>query len=316
MAVKKIAITMGDPAGIGAEIINKAWSRLTDKEKHALLVIGSRSVLDKAAYGQRTNQDISLVDIDNAAGISFGEESASSGKAALDYLNQAIKMLKAKELLGVVTCPVSKFAISRVEKGFKGQTEYLGTCDGAKQVGMMLLSGNVRFSLATTHKSLKEACQILNSEIILETIILTAQGLQNFFGIKNPGISVAALNPHLGESGLLGNEEKEIIRPAVSQAQKELPGCVISGPESLESIVERLRGGHIDAGICLYHDQAIVPLKILFPHRGVNLTLGLSYVRTSSLHGTAFDIAGKNKADCSSLLDAIRLALALCLRKQ
>lgn len=313
---KRIAITMGDPCGIGPEIIAKALLALSDTERGHLVIFGSLRVLKKAA-GDRLKNKIDIIDIDNldTRRFSFGQESKISGQASLDYLKVALEAVKAKEVFGLVTCPVSKYAINLVEKGFRGQTEYLAHFDKAKEVRMMLLASRLKFILVTTHMSLREACQKLTGKIITRTIIVSALELRRLFGLKKCAIGVCGLNPHLGEAGLLGREEADIIEPAIKRAKLQLPGCIILGPAASEKIVFNLQKGILDAAVCLYHDQAMVPLKILYPFRGVNLSLGLSFVRTSPLHGTAFDIAGKGKANALSLLDAIRLALQLTRNK-
>lgn len=314
---ERIGLTMGDPAGIGPEIILKSWSRLSKQERDSIVIIGSRFVLKKAS-SPKGLREVNIKDIDNIKkkGFKFGALSKVSGKASIEYLNVAMRMLKEKNLSALVTCPISKFAIDLVHRGFRGQTEYLAKLDKAKQVRMMLTSSRLKFSLVTTHIPLRNACRSLTSDGIFNTIVLTASELKQLFNVKIPSIGVCALNPHLGENGLLGTEEKDIISPAISQAQKLLSKVRVYGPLPLEKIVFDLKKGVLDVGVCLYHDQAILPLKLFSPRRGVNLTLGLSFVRTSPLHGTAFDIAGTNKADPASLLEAIRLARKLISRRR
>ncbi|MBU2541371.1 MAG: 4-hydroxythreonine-4-phosphate dehydrogenase PdxA [Candidatus Omnitrophica bacterium] len=309
---RRIGLTLGDPAGIGAEIILKALSRLSKQERQLLLIIGSRFVLEKV--GLNLNKiKYDLVDLDNVKkrNFSFGKTNLDCAKASLEYLDKAHRLIKAGEIYGIVTCPVSKRSINLVRDDFYGQTEYLGGLDSAKIVRMMLLASKLRFSLCTTHIPLKEVSKRLSIENIYKTICLTALELERFFKIKMPKIGICGLNPHLGEAGLLGREEIDFIKPAILKSQKILKNIKVFGPHLLEGIVLKMREGQLDAAICFYHDQAMLPLKLLYQETGINLTLGLSFVRTSPLHGTAFDIAGKDKANPNSLLDAIRLTLRL-----
>ncbi len=312
----KIALTLGDPAGIGPEILVKAITRLSFHERKRLLVIGSESILKKIKGFNKIGKSIELIDPDNfdEKGFAFGKVSTSCARAALDYLDEAIRLVKNGEAKGIVTCPVNKFAIDLVSKPFRGQTEYIGRAFQAKSFRMMILSAKLKFTLVTTHVPLLEACQLLDRDRIIQTISLTASDLKRFFGIKETKIGVCGLNPHMGENGLIGREEQDIINPAIESARKLLGKSKIYGPLPLEKIVHSLLEGSLSAGICLYHDQAILPLKLLCPGKGVNMTLGLGFVRTSPLHGTAFDIAGEDKADCSSLLEAVRLTLDLTKR--
>lgn len=311
--LKRIAITLGDPAGIGPEIIVKAAKELSLKQRQRLVVIGSKSILNEIKGFASIQKTLEVIDVGSLKmrGFSFGVLSAECAKASMQYLDKAISMVRSQEAYSIVTAPVNKSAIDLVLPGFRGQTEYIGRAAGARSVRMMLLSSRLKFTLVTTHVSLAQACQQLNRANISETISLTARELHRIFGIKRANIGVCALNPHLGENGLIGTEEQDIIIPAIEEASRNLPDCAIYGPWSLEKVAASLMEGELSAGICLYHDQAIMPLKLIYPGRGVNLTLGLGFVRTSPLHGTAFDIAGKNKADPSSLLEAIKLTLEL-----
>lgn len=315
---KKIAITLGDPAGVGPEVIVKSLKELSLNEKKRIVIIGSSFVLDKIKGFKNAHNGAGFIDIDNLDknGFSFGRMNASNAKASLEYLDIAVNMAKSKEISGIVTGPVSKYAIDLFYKGFRGQTEYIGRASNAKSVRMMILSSGLRFSLVTTHVALAQACRILSIANIFETISLTAFELKNLFNIPNPSIGVCGLNPHMGESGIIGREELDIIKPAIEEAGKKIKNLKVSGPLPLEKIVFSLKDSSISAGVCLYHDQAILPLKLLAPGEGVNLTLGLGFVRTSPLHGTAFDIAGKNRAKYASMLEAIKLTLRLAQRKK
>ncbi len=307
---------MGDPSGIGPEIIIKALDYFNSNERKQFILIGNSFVFNKFKGFKKITDCLEFIDINNVSRnkFNFGEISASNGQASLDYLNKALDLVKTKQISGIVTCPVCKISIDRVANGFRGQTEYLARQINVKLVRMMLLSGRLRFVLVTTHLALAQVHKRLNIPDLVSTIVLTDLELNRLFNIKIRLIGVCGLNPHLGESGLLGQEEIKLITPAIKLAQDKITGSKILGPLSLERIVFSLFNRKLSAGICMYHDQAMMPLKLICPARGVNLTLGLPFVRTSPLHGTAFDIAGKNKASPRSLIEAIKLTLKLSKR--
>ncbi len=312
----KIGITMGDPAGIGAEIIRKALdsNRLLPKNID-ILVIGDRWVFEKIKNLKFKIKNFQFLDLENVPkkNFRFGRISPLYGKASLEYIDKAIELIKEKEIQVLVTCPVSKEAINLAGIDFKGHTEYLASHFRVKDFVMMLVGGNLKTSLVTRHIPLSKVSSILNTSDIYKTILLTEKALREFFGIKDPKIAVSSLNPHAGEGSFLGEEEKKKIMPAISLAKKHIKN--ICGPYPADTIFHSYLRGDYDCVVCMYHDQALIPLKMLFREKGVNLTLSLPFIRTSPLHGTAFDIAGKNRASPLSLIEAIKLAYRCSIRK-
>lgn len=312
----KIGITMGDPAGIGAEIIKKALvsGRLPTRYID-ILVIGDRWVFERIKNLKLKIKNFQFLDLKNTPkkNFRFGRISPSYGKASLEYIDRAIELIREKKIQVLVTCPVSKEAINLGGIDFKGHTEYLASHFGVEDFVMMLVGGSLRVSLVTRHIPLNRVSSILNTSDIYKTILLTEKALREFFGIKNPKIAVSSLNPHAGEGSFLGDEEKEKIVPAISLAKKHIKN--VCGPYPIDTVFYSHFKRDYDCVVCMYHDQGLIPLKILFREKGVNITLGLPFLRTSPLHGTAFDIAGKNKASPLSLIEAIRLAYRCSIKK-
>ncbi|MDP2938987.1 MAG: 4-hydroxythreonine-4-phosphate dehydrogenase PdxA [Candidatus Omnitrophota bacterium] len=301
-----VGITMGDPSGIGPEVIAKAIKKLRLNKRIKLLVIGDRFVLQKFTGKLPANCDI--LDLKNVRQkkFSFGKINLSYGRAAIDYLEKAVGLIKDKTIDCLVTAPINKKAISLA--GFKwiGHTEYLAKEFNLKDFVMMFAADKLKVSLATRHISLKEVPIHLNKEAIFKTICLSSDYLKKYFKIRNPKIGVCGLNPHAGENGLLGKEDNLIIKPAVEMAKRKNKN--VSGPYPSDTIFYQAIKGNFDCIVAMYHDQGMIPIKTLFFDRVVNLTLGLPFIRTSPSHGTAFDIAGRNIANPSSMIEAIKLA--------
>jgi 4-hydroxythreonine-4-phosphate dehydrogenase len=228
------------------------------------------------------------------------------GKAALDYIRQGAQWALEKQVQALVTCPVSKEAIRETAPDFTGHTEFLAALAGTKRFGMMLAGKRLKVSLVTIHCSLRETLRRLKTAGILETIELTHETLTRRFGITDPILAVAGLNPHAGEGGAFGSEEETIVAPAVRRAAQQ--GLRVSGPHPPDTLFYWAARGRYDAVVALYHDQGLIPLKLLHFDNAVNLTMGLPFIRTSVDHGTAFDIAGQGLARPDSLLAALRLA--------
>jgi 4-hydroxythreonine-4-phosphate dehydrogenase len=285
----RVAITCGDPAGIGPEIARKA----ADDP-------GVRSVCEPIVYGP-------------PAGSRFtpGELSAEAGKAAYDTLCAAVKDAQAGVVAAVATAPVNKLAFARAGLPWKGHTDLLAYLTGSSRVAMMFWSEPLKVVLATIHIPLASVPTALTRELLDEIIDLSSRELPRF-GIAQPRLAVAGLNPHAGEDGLLGHEELEVLGPASEAAQKR--GLRIDGPFPGDTVFGRAVRGEFDAVIACYHDQGLIPVKLLAFGRAVNVTLGLPIIRTSVDHGTAFDIAGKNVADPSSMIEATLLAARLATR--
>lgn len=246
--------------------------------------------------------------------IKMGNVSAACGKMALQSIKKSVELLKNGIIDGLVTAPVNKEAINKSGFKFKGHTEYLAKKTDTKDFVMMLVGGGLRVAVVTRHIPLKKVAASLTKDNIYKTIKTIDFELSKFFGIRNPRIAVCSLNPHAGEGGIFGNEEKNIIIPAVNKARKQ--NIEVYGPFPSDSLFRGAYSGKYDAIVAMYHDQGLTPLKMVSQRAGVNVTLGLPFARTSPDHGTAHDIAGQNKADPSSMREAILLCVSLSLRKK
>ena len=283
----RIAITVGDPAGIGPEIAAKAAA--DDRV---------RSACEPVIYGPPP-----------AARFTPGELSADAGRAAYDAICAAVRDAQAGTVAAIATAPINKLAFSRAGLPWKGHTDLLGHLTGSPRVAMMFWSAPLKVILATVHIPLSSVPGALTRDVVDGTIDLAARELPRF-GIRNPRLAVAGLNPHAGEEGLLGDEEQRVIRPSIDAARAR--GVQIDGPFPGDTVFGRAVRGEFDAVIACYHDQGLIPVKLLAFGHSVNVTLGLPIVRTSVDHGTAFDIAGRNVADPTSMVEAVLLAARLC----
>ena len=327
-----IAVTMGDPAGIGPEIIIKALDNLRIEQVCRSLIVGDRQVLEAAARRMGKSFNIkSIRRIDQAEDFKEsallyeasnlpidqvvpGRPDRQWGPSTLDYIRLAANAALKGRVEAMVTCPISKEIIRHLRPSFTGHTEYLAHLSKTRSFGMMLAGERLKVSLVTIHLSLKKALRILDIKKILRTIELTHQTMSRWFGVKDPHIAVAGLNPHAGEQGAFGSEEKTIIAPAIQAAQGQ--GMRISGPYPPDTLFYWAAQGRYDAVVALYHDQGLIPLKLLHFDTAVNITMGLPFIRTSVDHGTAFDIAGKGIANPDSLTQAILLAAAFAQKRR
>ncbi len=324
-----IAITMGDPRGIGPEVVVKALAKSFVQEVCHPLVIGDSRVLAKAAENlglglkfmkvEDPSQKIPLgaLPVFAVTELSFREtpeeiSKAEGGRASFAYVEKAGKMALEGRVKAVVTAPVSKEAIVEAGIPFRGHTEYLAGISQSKDFVMMLAGENLRVALVTTHLALRDVPGALEEEKIFSVIRMTCRGLRKFFGFPAPRVAVAALNPHAGEGGLFGEEEK-MISSAITQARDQ--GLEVTGPWPADSLFHRALGGEFDAVVCMYHDQGLIPLKMIHFDSAVNITLGLPFIRTSVDHGVAYDIAGKGRASSRSMEEAIRMAVEMVKRK-
>jgi 4-hydroxythreonine-4-phosphate dehydrogenase len=282
----RIALTAGDPAGIGPEVARKA----ADDAR-------VRAVCDPVIYGP-------------PAGMTFpaGELSADAGRAAYDSICAAVRDALDGSVAAIATAPVNKLAFARAGLPWKGHTDLLAHLTGRARVAMMFWSEPLKVVLATVHVPLSSVPVLLTQPLLEEIIELTARELPRF-GVHEPRLALAGLNPHAGEDGLLGAEEEQILRPAVDASRRR--GIHIVGPFPGDTIFGRAARGEFDAVVACYHDQGLIPVKLLAFGRAVNVTLGLPIVRTSVDHGTAFDIAGRGVADPSSMIEATLLAARL-----
>jgi len=307
-----IGISMGDPSGIGPEVILKAVKSSQISRLGKIVIIGDSFVFSKVSGSRSGLKRCELIDLGNVSrkGFSFGKVSPGYGRASIEYLDCALGLLDNGNINCLVTAPISKEAINLAGYKYSGHTEYLKEKTGARKIAMMFAAEKLKVTLVTRHLSLKKAIASLSPDKILDAISLTCDCLKRQFRIKNPRIALCALNPHAGESGLLGDEEIKIIRPAIKTARKKYGN--IFGPYPCDTLFYEAMQNKYDAVIAMYHDQGMIPMKTLFFKKSVNLTLGLPFVRTSPCHGTAFDIAGKNVADSTSMIEAIKLAAKLC----
>ncbi len=285
-----VAITAGDPSGIGPEIVDKAM-------RDPRVVSACRPVI----YGPHTPDDL--------ARFPAGRLDAASGRAAYDAIVAATGDARAGRVHALATAPINKEAFAAAGLAWRGHTDLLAHLCGVTDVAMMFWSERLRVVLATVHVPLADVPRALTFDRVLATIRLTARSLPRF-GIASPRIGVAGVNPHAGEHGLIGREDEDVIRPAVARAAGE--GLAVSGPFPADTLFVRAARGEFDVVIAAYHDQGLVPVKLLAFGRAVNVTLGLPIVRTSVDHGTAFDIARQGVADEGSLVEAIVLAARLC----
>lgn len=323
-----LAITMGDPSGIGPEIIIKAIENLASF--YPCIVVGDFGVMQRSI--RALGSDLSVREIDSpgaavftpgilnlmSSGVlsqtpEYGKVSAQGGQAAFDAIIRAIDLAKQGRVSGIVTAPIHKEALALAGIRYPGHTEILADYGGADHVAMMLANDELRTVLVTIHCSLREAISSADFDAQMSAIRLAHLGGQSF-GIENPRIAVAGLNPHAGESGLFGDEEILIIAPAIEAAKKL--GIDVTGPWPGDTVFMQARNGKFDVVVAQYHDQGLIPIKYLGLEKGVNITLGLPFVRTSPDHGTAFDIAGQGIADPTSLEISLEYAVKLATAKR
>jgi 4-hydroxythreonine-4-phosphate dehydrogenase len=330
-----IAISMGDPAGIGPEIAAKALADSRLYERCRPLVVGDASTMELAAaitkVGAKINairnisearfqhgliDVIDLEDVDLKA-LVRGKVSAMAGKAAYDAVRKVIELAMAGDVDATVTGPINKEALNLAGYHYSGHTEIYADLTRTKDYTMMLAEGKLRVVHVSTHVSLREACDLVKSERVYSVIRLAQQAMRAF-GIERPRIGVAGLNPHASDGGLFGWEEKNEIFPAIDRARSE--GMKVDGPESPDTLFSKALGGRYDIVVAMYHDQGHIPLKVVGfvwdgvggswkSVSGVNITLGLPIIRSSVDHGTAFEIAGKGTASEESLVSAIDYAI-------
>jgi 4-hydroxythreonine-4-phosphate dehydrogenase len=323
---KPLALTSGEPAGIGADITLKAWLRRADLKLPAFYWLGDAASLDRRAKAlglavpvaevapeeasEAFARALPIVATGHAATARPGQPDDNSAGAALASIRQAVKDVTAGRASAVVTNPIAKNVLYRTGFRHPGHTEYLAelaaTKNSTPQPVMLLWSPALAVVPVTIHVSLREALAQLSSELIASTARIVASGQKSHFGIARPRLAVSGLNPHAGEDGSLGTEEKTIVAPAVELLRSE--GLDVRGPLPADTMFHEAARRSYDCAICMYHDQALIPVKTLAFEDAVNVTLGLPFIRTSPDHGTAFDIAGTGKANPSSLIAALQLA--------
>lgn len=317
-----LGITLGCPAGIGPEIIIKYFATRSPAAPRAV-VLGDQSVLQRCAAEMGValsfspwqpadpipgaNTTVPVLSLSAlGATVSWGKPDRQTAVAMVDYITKAVQLIGCGELSGMVTCPISKAALRAAGFNYPGHTEMLVELTGADRYAMMMAGRSLKVTLVTIHLALASVPALLSRDRIQAIITLTHQSLQQDFAIPQPRIAVAGLNPHAGEGGLFGNEEQQVIAPAIAAAQAD--GIDAAGPFPPDTVFGHAVAGRYDAVVCMYHDQGLIPFKLLHFQDGVNVTCGLPIVRTSVDHGTAYDIAGRGLADCASLAAAIEMA--------
>ena len=330
-SIAPIALTMGEPAGIGGECAIKAWQTLRHGPTSFFLLDDPSRI---AALARSLGEDVHVAEINapvearevfaNALPVlpvkldhpaTFGQPDSRNSKAVIASIERAVALTKNGETSAIVTNPIQKSTLYEAGFSYPGHTEFLGALAGeAVRAVMMLACPELRVVPVTVHVSLREAIESLTTERIVEDATIAWYALRQDFGIETPRLAIAGLNPHAGENGTMGDEEERLIQPAIATLRAR--GIDASGPYPSDTLFTARKRTTYDAAICMYHDQALIPVKTLAEDGGVNVTLGLPFVRTSPDHGTALDIAGKGIADPASLIAAIRMAGDIARQRQ
>lgn len=322
----KIAISLGDPGGIGPEITARALAEgaasgcvpvvfgSSEVWRRACEVAGVPDTLARVK-GAREALGPALVECDETpvSQLPHGAATGAAGRAQARYLERAVDELVAGHVAGLCTAPVNKAAVHRAGLPFRGHTEYLQERFGVPRVVMLMAGERLRVALATTHVAIADVPRLLDADEIVDTVSLVARELGERFGIGSPRIAVCGLNPHAGEEGRFGDEEGRIVQPAIERLRAQ--GLQVEGPFPADGLFPRVLDSGFDAVLALYHDQGLIPFKMLEFHSGVNVTLGLPRPRTSPDHGVAYDIAGQGRADSRSMQSALRLCMRLAQAK-
>lgn len=306
-----IVVTIGDPAGIGPEVVVKAYQSMKDRFHGAVFfLIGDKTVLSR--YGWRGRPNVVLVDPGTLVGKAWrpGHPSRATGQASFSYLKTAAIFLRQGLAQGIVTAPISKENIQKAGFSWPGHTEFLAHVAGVKNVEMVFVGERLKVALVTRHVSLAEAIRSVRPERIIACGRIVESMMRQSFGISRPRIAVCGLNPHAGEKGLFGKEEARYILPAIRVLNRSGRARFI-GPLPADTVFCQALEGSFDLVVAMYHDQGLAPFKAVSFASGVNVSAGLPFARTSPVHGTAFDIAGKDMADPSSMAAAIRLAVKI-----
>jgi len=322
--MKKLAITMGDPGGIGPEVVVRALNSPEIRKICTPIVVGDAAVLEQALAllkfplklriikspkeAGTARHSIDLIHQETKKKFQKKRPTPEGGGACAGYIIKAIGLALNKRVDGIVTAPISKEGLKMAGYRWPGHTEMLSELTKTKDYAMMLVGGSLRVILVTIHTALKNVPDLITRQKVLKTI-RPAKKACDMLGLKKPKIAIAGLNPHAGEAGIFGDEETRMIIPAVKRALKE--GIPASGPYPPDTIFHKAYRGEVDIVVCMYHDQGLIPLKMIAFDKGVNVTVGLPFVRTSPDHGTAYDIAWKGIANPSSMIEAIQLAAKL-----
>ena len=331
MRALPLAVSLGDPAGVGPELIAEAWARRESLELPPFFVVGGLGLLVEAARSRGLDLPTALVQSPGDVAQVFsralpvlgpanhhyrpGRPDRDGAALALESLSEAALLVTQGQASALVTGPIAKALLAEVGFAHPGQTEFVAECCGlpGEDAVMMLAGPSLRTVPLTVHVALAAVPALITAELIERRGAIVAEALRRDFGIAAPRLAVAALNPHGGEQGRMGDEDSRIVAPAVAALQAR--GIEASGPHAADALFAPHRRGSFDAALCMYHDQALIPIKALDFDQGVNVTLGLPIVRTSPDHGTAFDIAGTGKASAEATIAAIRMAGAIAARR-
>jgi 4-hydroxythreonine-4-phosphate dehydrogenase len=321
MAKKKIAITMGDHGGIGPEVIVKALFNSNIRDNYHPVVIGDAEIIREAlrlsdlplkvrnvngiTESELDTGSIDVLEIKPLLSFEKGSPSKNAGESAVKYIKKAVELALQKQVDAIVTAPLSKKSLRMADFSWPGHTELIAELTKTENFAMMFVSNKLKIILSTIHIPIKDVPKNINEKVILNAIKL-AKKASIMCGIRSPRIAVAGLNPHAGESGIMGDEEIKVLAPAINEA-KAL-GIEVSGPHPPDVVFYKTLKGEFDMVVCMYHDQGLIPFKMLAFDTGVNMTVGLPIIRTSPDHGTAFDIAWQDKANPASMVEAIKLA--------
>ncbi|MEJ5348746.1 MAG: 4-hydroxythreonine-4-phosphate dehydrogenase PdxA [Desulfosoma sp.] len=326
-----VAVTMGDPSGVGPEVIVKALQHPWVQERCLPVIIGDVTALQRAMDLVRAElpfkvirevghitQDKQPEDVYilcrtplSIRDIPYGNPSAAACRETIGFIRTAVHLALNGVVDAVVTGPIHKDVLQRQGFSFPGHTEFLQHLTGASHVVMMLAGPKLKVALATIHCALRDVPKRITQENLFHTLEVLTSSLKRDFGIACPKVAVSGLNPHAGEAGRFGREELDVIAPAVNQFRHSHPSCDVSGPYPPDTVFFRAFQGEFDAVLALYHDQGLIPLKLVHFYEATNVTLGLPIVRTSVDHGTGYDIAGKGIAHCGSLLYAMQTAVTM-----
>lgn len=323
--MKVIAMTAGDPCGIGPEVILKTLQRAAIPSRARVAVIGDLAVFERIAARLRRRlpawevrrppdglpasaRPLIFLDCGSRRVLELGRSSRAAGERSLAYLDQAMALWRTRRIQALVTAPVTKWAIARVEPTFRGQTEYLAQAMGARDIVMMFVSDALRVALLTRHIPLSHVARTLSARQLRTTLRLTAGALTQWFGCRAPRLALCGLNPHAGEDGRCGREEQTLMQPALRAARRA--GLRCDGPFAADGFFAEGASCY-DAVVCPYHDQGLIPFKLLARDRGCQFSVGLPIVRTSPDHGSALDIAGRGIAHPGSMRYALELAIRL-----
>ncbi len=328
-----LALTMGEPGGIGPEIAVKAHADLRSSGPPFFLIADPKLFANMDArialisspreaanvFGAR----LPILDLGADVQATPGRADVASAAAVVASIERAVALALSGEAAGVVTCPIQKSSLIAAGFEFPGHTEFLEMLtasapmpQGRRQGAVMMIAGpDLRTVPLTIHVPVREAANILSTDMIVAKALIVIEALKHDFGIRQPRLAISGLNPHAGEGGAIGTEERDSIAPAVARLREKY-GATVSGPHPADTMFHAAARANYDAALCMLHDQALIPAKTLAFHDAVNVTLGLPIVRTSPDHGTALDIAGKDVADASSLIAALKLAASMAARRQ